>query len=116
MSSPDTAPYPWHVDGALAARYASGGAAEKDAWSLEKHVEVCGACAARVSAAVRGSAAGPALADVRSAVLGAARASRAAGGGPGPSAVRRTAAGRCAAEGRAESSGRPGPRCGVPGW
>ncbi|MEU9745390.1 zf-HC2 domain-containing protein [Streptomyces niveus] len=59
----------WHVDGALAASYAAGSASEPDAWSLERHVESCGACAVRVSAAVRGGAAGPALADVRAAVL-----------------------------------------------
>ncbi|WP_406154476.1 zf-HC2 domain-containing protein [Streptomyces sp. NBC_01023] len=80
MSSQDTAPYAWHVGGPLAARYVSGEAAEKDAWSLEKHVEACGPCAARVSAAVRASAAGPALAEVRATVLGQARASRAARG------------------------------------
>ncbi|WP_405912267.1 zf-HC2 domain-containing protein [Streptomyces sp. NBC_00963] len=83
MSSEDTSPYAWHVGRPLAARYASGEAAEKDAWSLEKHVEACRPCAARVSAAVRASAAGPTLAEVRAAVLGQARASRAAGGRPG---------------------------------
>ncbi|MFC9428594.1 zf-HC2 domain-containing protein [Streptomyces sp. NPDC056987] len=61
----------WHVDEALAARYAAGTAPEPDAWSLEKHIEACGACAVRVSAAVRGTAAGTVLADVRGAVLGA---------------------------------------------
>ncbi|WP_455362294.1 zf-HC2 domain-containing protein [Streptomyces sp. SYSU K21746] len=61
----------WHVSAALAARYAAGSATETDAWSLEKHVEVCGSCAARVSAAVRSGGAGPRLDDVRAAVLSA---------------------------------------------
>ncbi|MCQ9182466.1 zf-HC2 domain-containing protein [Streptomyces sp. IBSBF 2953] len=61
---------PWHVSYDLAARYADGSLAESDAWSLEKHLERCGACAARVSAAVRQSpAAGPVLARMREAVL-----------------------------------------------
>ncbi|MEU6878043.1 zf-HC2 domain-containing protein [Streptomyces sp. NPDC046712] len=64
---------PWHVTDSLAARYASGSAAEPDAWSLEKHVEVCGGCAARVSAAVRAGGAGPVLADVRAALLDTVR-------------------------------------------
>ncbi|MFF2734303.1 zf-HC2 domain-containing protein [Streptomyces cyaneofuscatus] len=60
----------WHVDGELAARYATGTAAESDAWSLEKHVEACGACAAVVSSAVRaGPETGPLLASIRAAVL-----------------------------------------------
>ncbi|MEU3206716.1 zf-HC2 domain-containing protein [Streptomyces cyaneofuscatus] len=60
----------WHVDGELAARYAAGTAAESDAWSLEKHVEACGACAAVVSSAVRaGPETGPLLAGIRAAVL-----------------------------------------------
>ncbi|MFJ7325076.1 zf-HC2 domain-containing protein [Streptomyces cyaneofuscatus] len=60
----------WHVGGELAARYAAGTAAESDAWSLEKHVEACGACAAVVSSAVRtGPETGPLLADIRAAVL-----------------------------------------------
>ncbi|WP_411080954.1 zf-HC2 domain-containing protein [Streptomyces sp. cmx-18-6] len=63
----------WHVGGELAARYAAGTAAESDAWSLEKHVEVCGRCAALVSSAVRaGTETGPLLADVRAAVLATA--------------------------------------------
>ncbi|MEV7087087.1 zf-HC2 domain-containing protein [Streptomyces sp. NPDC093085] len=61
----------WHVDEASAARYATGTAREPDAWSLERHVETCGACAARVSAAVQGSAAGTALSGVRSELLAA---------------------------------------------
>ncbi|MFF3995331.1 zf-HC2 domain-containing protein [Streptomyces cyaneofuscatus] len=60
----------WHVDGELAARYAAGTAAESDAWSLEKHVEACGACAAVVSSAVRaGPETGPLLTSIRAAVL-----------------------------------------------
>lgn len=63
----------WHVDTELAQRYASGTAAETDAWSLEKHVEACGVCAARVSEAVRGQGAAAAVFDeVRAAVLAAA--------------------------------------------
>ncbi|MGW6743285.1 zf-HC2 domain-containing protein [Streptomyces sp. NPDC055025] len=62
----------WHVDDALAVRYATGSAPEPDAWSLEKHIESCGACAVLVSAAVRRGAAGPVLAGVREAVLAAA--------------------------------------------
>ncbi|MET7868525.1 zf-HC2 domain-containing protein [Streptomyces cyaneofuscatus] len=60
----------WHVGGELAARYAAGTAAESDAWSLEKHVEACCACAAAVSSAVRaGPETGPLLAGIRAAVL-----------------------------------------------
>ncbi|MFG2643309.1 zf-HC2 domain-containing protein [Streptomyces sp. NPDC048370] len=69
---------PWHVSDALAARYASGSAPEPDAWSVEKHVEVCGGCAARVSAAVRAGGSGPVLADVRAALLDTVRAETAA--------------------------------------
>ncbi|MCX4819338.1 zf-HC2 domain-containing protein [Streptomyces sp. NBC_01142] len=68
----------WHVSERLAAQYASGAATEPDAWSLEKHVESCGTCATRVSAAVRSGTAGPVLADVRAAVLSHATAPRAA--------------------------------------
>ncbi|WP_405675804.1 zf-HC2 domain-containing protein [Streptomyces sp. NBC_01511] len=63
----------WHADAALAASYAAGSASEPDAWSLEKHIETCGACAVRVSAAVRRGAAGPVLDDVRAAVLASVR-------------------------------------------
>ncbi|SCD91162.1 zf-HC2 domain-containing protein [Streptomyces sp. DvalAA-19] len=60
----------WHVDAELAARYAGGTAAESDAWSVEKHVEVCGACAALVSSAARAvPETGPLLAGIRAAVL-----------------------------------------------
>ncbi|MFD8964454.1 zf-HC2 domain-containing protein [Streptomyces sp. NPDC059568] len=62
----------WHVDDVLAAAYAAGSAPEPDAWSLEKHIESCGACAVVVSAAVRRGAAGPVLAEVREAVLATA--------------------------------------------
>ncbi|MGW1291849.1 zf-HC2 domain-containing protein [Streptomyces sp. NPDC002533] len=60
----------WHVGGELAARYAAGTAAESDAWSLEKHVEACAACASLVSSAVRaGAETGPVLDGIRAAVL-----------------------------------------------
>ncbi|WP_430478257.1 zf-HC2 domain-containing protein [Streptomyces sp. P11-1] len=60
----------WHVDAELAARYAGGTAAESDAWSVEKHVEACGACAALVSSAARAvPETGPLLAGIRAAVL-----------------------------------------------
>ncbi|WP_127469012.1 zf-HC2 domain-containing protein [Streptomyces sp. B27] len=60
----------WHVDAGLAARYAAGTAAESDAWSVEKHVEACGACAALVSSAARTvPETGPLLAGIRAAVL-----------------------------------------------
>ncbi|MER5685202.1 zf-HC2 domain-containing protein [Streptomyces sp. NPDC002205] len=63
----------WHVGARLAQRYASGTAAETEAWSLEKHVEACEGCAARVSAAVRGQGAAAAVVDeVRAAVVAAA--------------------------------------------
>jgi hypothetical protein len=70
---------PWHASDDLAARYADGSLPETDAWSLEKHLERCGACAARVSAAVRRSpAAGPVLAAIREAVLREATPNKAA--------------------------------------
>ncbi|WP_240357750.1 zf-HC2 domain-containing protein [Streptomyces cavourensis] len=60
----------WHVDAELAARYAAGTAAESDAWSVEKHVEACGTCAALVSSAARAvPETGPLLAGIRAAVL-----------------------------------------------
>ncbi|MFJ7490157.1 zf-HC2 domain-containing protein [Streptomyces sp. NPDC097727] len=74
----------WHVGGELAERYAAGSVAETDAWSLEKHVETCGGCAARVSAAVRARQEAAALLDgVRAGVLAAA-----AEGAPGNAPVR----------------------------
>ncbi|MER5462493.1 zf-HC2 domain-containing protein [Streptomyces sp. NPDC002668] len=69
----------WHVSERLAAQYAYGAAAGPDAWSLEKHVESCGTCAARVSAAVRRGAAGPALDALRATVLAEATAAAAPG-------------------------------------
>ncbi|MFF5188162.1 zf-HC2 domain-containing protein [Streptomyces sp. NPDC000345] len=63
----------WHVSHDLAARYADGTLPEADAWSLEKHLERCGGCARRVSAAVgQVPAAALVLAEVREAVLGGA--------------------------------------------
>ncbi|MFG3011091.1 zf-HC2 domain-containing protein [Streptomyces cinerochromogenes] len=59
----------WHASDDLVARYAQGDLPEPDAWSLEKHVEDCAGCASRVSVAVRGTAAGAVLAQVRAAVL-----------------------------------------------
>lgn len=65
----------WHVGGELADRYAAGSVAETDAWSLEKHVETCVGCAARVSAAVRARQEAAALLDeVRAGVLAAVAA------------------------------------------
>ncbi|WP_432153030.1 zf-HC2 domain-containing protein [Streptomyces tricolor] len=61
--------HPWHAPADLIARYAEGVLPEPDAWSLEKHVETCATCAPRVSAAVRGTAAGAVLAQMRAAVL-----------------------------------------------
>ncbi|MFK4183667.1 zf-HC2 domain-containing protein [Streptomyces sparsogenes] len=64
----------WHVTQPQAASYADGSLPETDAWSVEKHVEACAPCAARVSAAVRAGTAAPALADVRAALLAFAEA------------------------------------------
>ncbi|KUJ69670.1 hypothetical protein ACZ90_10140 [Streptomyces albus subsp. albus] len=62
----------WHVDGSMSARYAAGTLDEAAAWSLEKHVEVCGDCAAAVSLAVRSrEEAARVVADVRGALLAA---------------------------------------------
>ncbi|MET9924354.1 MULTISPECIES: zf-HC2 domain-containing protein [unclassified Streptomyces] len=72
----------WHVGEEPAARYAAGTAAESEAWSLEKHVEACGDCAAVVSSAVRAVAeTGAVLAGIRAVVLerAAAEARGAAG-------------------------------------
>ncbi|WP_392967497.1 anti-sigma factor family protein [Streptomyces sp. LN245] len=63
----------WHAPDDLVTRYADGSLPETDAWSLEKHLERCGPCAARVSHTVRAGAAGQALAEVRDAVLTAVR-------------------------------------------
>ncbi|MFF0450524.1 zf-HC2 domain-containing protein [Streptomyces sp. NPDC004609] len=81
----------WHVSAPLAARYTDGSAAEPDAWSLEKHIESCGPCAALVSAAARRGTAAPVLDRVRTAVLAEAAASARA---PSPTrAVRAVARG-----------------------
>ncbi|MFD4859251.1 zf-HC2 domain-containing protein [Streptomyces atratus] len=73
----------WHVGGELAERYAAGSVAETDAWSLEKHVETCGGCAARVSAAVRARQEAVVLLDgVRAGVLAAVAAEEAPESGP----------------------------------
>ncbi|MGW1536760.1 zf-HC2 domain-containing protein [Streptomyces aureus] len=72
----------WHAPDDLVTRYTDGSLAETDAWSLDKHLENCGRCAARVSHAVRAGAAGPSLAAVRAGVLAAA---------PAPARARRTA-------------------------
>ncbi|MCX4739129.1 zf-HC2 domain-containing protein [Streptomyces antibioticus] len=53
---------PWHATDSLAARYADGTLPESAAWSLEKHLEHCGTCAALVSRAVTTTA--PATAAV----------------------------------------------------
>ncbi|GLW45591.1 hypothetical protein Stsp02_12530 [Streptomyces sp. NBRC 14336] len=62
----------WHAPESLIARYADGSLPDSDAWSLEKHLESCASCAGRVSGAVRATAAGAVLAEVRGAVLDAA--------------------------------------------
>ncbi|MFD8387219.1 zf-HC2 domain-containing protein, partial [Streptomyces sp. NPDC059679] len=87
----------WHVTPAHAASYADGSLPETDAWSVEKHIESCAACAERVSTAVRAGTAAPALADIRAAVLAfaeagvraraAADAADAAGAGASPAAA-----------------------------
>ncbi|WP_217240364.1 zf-HC2 domain-containing protein [Streptomyces sp. AC555_RSS877] len=91
----------WHASDDLVTRYGDGTLPEPDAWSLEKHLESCGRCAARVSRAVRATAAGVVLAEVRGAVLRAAPAdvreaapagaasapSGAAAAGPGPASA-----------------------------
>ncbi|MCX5429043.1 zf-HC2 domain-containing protein [Streptomyces sp. NBC_00257] len=65
----------WHVSEELAGRYAAGSVPETDAWSVEKHVETCGRCAARLSAAVRvRPETGAVLDGVRAGVLAAVAA------------------------------------------
>ncbi|MFE6359820.1 zf-HC2 domain-containing protein [Streptomyces sp. NPDC057806] len=59
----------WHAPEDLVARYADGSLPDPDAWSLEKHLEACTPCAARVSRSVRATAAGAVLSDVRRTVL-----------------------------------------------
>lgn len=63
----------WHASDDLVTRYGDGSLPEPDAWSLEKHLETCGGCADRVSRAVRETAAGVVLAEVREAVLNVPR-------------------------------------------
>ncbi|MFI2504601.1 zf-HC2 domain-containing protein [Streptomyces sp. NPDC018972] len=63
----------WHASDDLVTRYTDGSLPESDAWSLEKHLESCGGCALRVSHAVRGTAAGVVLAEIREAVLAETR-------------------------------------------
>ncbi|GGZ31076.1 hypothetical protein GCM10010387_26050 [Streptomyces inusitatus] len=109
----------WHVSGPLAERYASGTAAEAETWSLEKHVETCGRCAASVSAAVRAGAAGPALDGIRAAVLAEARRFPApvpGRAGEASPAARRVWPGGRRARGEAAGapSGPPGPGGGHP--
>ncbi|MEU9314396.1 zf-HC2 domain-containing protein [Streptomyces sp. NPDC048295] len=81
----------WHVSEELAGRYAAGPVPETDAWSVEKHVEACGGCAARVSAAVRARPeAGAVLDAVRAGVLDAVTAQEAPVRGPARGARRRS--------------------------
>ncbi|MFJ9349773.1 zf-HC2 domain-containing protein [Streptomyces sp. NPDC101237] len=70
----------WHASEDLTLRYADGSLPDPDAWSLEKHLETCAGCAARVSAAVRRTAAGPVLDETRGAVLTAVSPAREARG------------------------------------
>ncbi|MFJ7020045.1 zf-HC2 domain-containing protein [Streptomyces sp. NPDC101117] len=72
----------WHAPDRLIAGYADGSLPDADAWSLEKHLESCASCAGRVSRAVRATAAGPVLTDLRQAVLAAAPRAPAAEPGP----------------------------------
>ncbi|CAL9423499.1 hypothetical protein SUDANB58_01897 [Streptomyces sp. enrichment culture] len=74
----------WHASDALVTGYADGSLPEPDAWSLEKHLESCSSCAARVSRAARETAAGAVLARVRETVLDAAPAPATAPASPGP--------------------------------
>ncbi|MGW2086074.1 zf-HC2 domain-containing protein [Streptomyces sp. NPDC001880] len=80
----------WHLSEELAGRYAAGSVPETDAWSVEKHVEVCGGCAARLSAAVRARPEAKAALDaVRAQVLSAVAAQGAPARRPARSARRR---------------------------
>ncbi|WP_327310552.1 zf-HC2 domain-containing protein [Streptomyces sp. NBC_01243] len=98
----------WHVSEELAGRYAAGSVPETDAWSVEKHVETCGGCAARLSAAVRvRPETGAVLDGVRAGVLAAVAAEaapakkpvRVAARGPVRGLVRMTAPRTAAADG-----------------
>ncbi|MFD0292861.1 zf-HC2 domain-containing protein [Streptomyces sp. NPDC127118] len=98
----------WHVSEELAGRYAAGSVPETDAWSVEKHVETCGRCAARLSAAVRvRPETGAVLDGVRAGVLAAVAAEaapakkpvRVAARGPARGLVRLTAPRTAAADG-----------------
>ncbi|WP_436738902.1 zf-HC2 domain-containing protein [Streptomyces sp. BBFR102] len=79
MTAHRTGPSRRHLDAATAARYASGEIPEPDSWQVERHLEGCGTCAGRVSAAARSGSAGPSLAAVRSALL-----AEVAGSAPAP--------------------------------
>ncbi|MEV6746324.1 zf-HC2 domain-containing protein [Streptomyces sp. NPDC088394] len=98
----------WHVSEELAGRYAAGSVPETDAWSVEKHVETCGGCAARLSAAVRvRPETGAVLDGVRAGVLAAVAAEaapakkpvRVAARGPARGLVRMTSPRTAAADG-----------------
>lgn len=62
-------PAAWHVPDAVAAAYAEGTVRETTAWSVDKHLEQCAACAARVSAWARAGTRAATLAKVRQEVL-----------------------------------------------
>ncbi|MDX2852063.1 zf-HC2 domain-containing protein [Actinacidiphila glaucinigra] len=62
----------WHVPEDTAAAYADGTLADTAAWSVDKHLESCAACSARISALVRTGTGGAVLSEVRDAVLTAA--------------------------------------------
>ncbi|MDX2814344.1 zf-HC2 domain-containing protein [Streptomyces sp. PA03-5A] len=87
----------WHVPDGTAAAYADGTLADPAAWSVDKHLESCAACAARISSLARAGEGGAVLSGVRAAVLTAATGSvpapepplaRAAGARPWRAAVR----------------------------
>ena len=99
----------WHVTPAQAASYADGSLPELDAWSVDKHLEACTPCAARVSAAAREGAAAPALAAVRTALLATATTQdRATPASARPPRLRRSA--RLTRWPRASAAGTPGAR------
>ncbi|MCT2548231.1 zf-HC2 domain-containing protein [Streptomyces atratus] len=95
----------WHVSEELAGRYAAGSVPETDAWSVEKHVETCGGCAARLSAAVRvRPETGAVLDGVRAGVLAAV----AAEGAPAKKPVRAAAPHTAAPDGTPAKKPTPG--------